>query len=234
MMPSRAKKVERAVAKLPSIPKELVDLFLTGPMTGEAINEAGVAFKKALIEASLNAELSHHLGYDPGAGRPELTTNQRNGSTAKTVLTGEGKLRIETPRDRDGSFEPLLVPKHARRFTGFDDKIVSLYARASGSTLSIPPGTSMTTATTAASVPNERIASPIDSSSVPLPPGCRAQAMIGRAAVAARSATRVSSGPGSRAAGQDAVASSPSMPARRMTPPRAPLRPAHWRRSQTE
>jgi putative transposase len=129
MMPSRAKKVERDVAKLPSVPKELVSLFLTGPMTGEAINEAGAAFKKALIEASLNAELSHHLGYEAGAERPESTINHRNGSTAKTVLTNDGKLRIETPRDRDGSFEPLLVPKHARRFTGFDDKIVALYAR---------------------------------------------------------------------------------------------------------
>jgi DNA-binding transcriptional LysR family regulator len=57
-MPSKAKKVDRDVARLPSIPKELVELFLTGPMTGEAINDAGIAFKKALIEASLNAELS--------------------------------------------------------------------------------------------------------------------------------------------------------------------------------
>jgi putative transposase len=128
-MPSRAKKVARDVAKLPSISKELVSLFLTGPMTGEAINEAGLAFKKALVEASLNAELSHHLGYEAGADRPELVTNQRNGSTAKSVLTGDGKIRIETPRDRDGSFEPLLVPKHARRFTGFDDKVTALYAR---------------------------------------------------------------------------------------------------------
>jgi transposase-like protein len=129
MMPSRAKKVDRDAAKLPSIPKELVSLFLTGPMTGEAINEAGAAFKRALIEASLNAELSHHLGYQPGAEPAEPTSNHRNGSTAKTVLTGDGKLRIETPRDREGSFEPLLVPKHVRRFTGFDDKIVALYAR---------------------------------------------------------------------------------------------------------
>ena len=128
-MPGRAKKLVREVAKLPSIPKELVSLFLTGPMTGEAINEAGLAFKKALVEASLNAELSHHLGYEAGADRPELVTNQRNGSTAKSVLTGDGKIRIETPRDRDGSFEPLLVPKHARRFTGFDDKVTALYAR---------------------------------------------------------------------------------------------------------
>jgi transposase-like protein len=129
MMPSRAKKLDRAVSKQPSIPKELIAQFLTGPMTGEAINAAGIAFKQALIEASLNAELTHHLGYAPGADRPESTTNQRNGVTAKTVLTGDGRVRIETPRDRDGSFEPLLLPKHARRFTAFDDSIVALYAR---------------------------------------------------------------------------------------------------------
>ena len=64
-MLSRAKKVSRDVAKLPSVPKELVAHFLTGPMTGEAIETAGVAFKKALIEAALNAELKHHLGYEP-------------------------------------------------------------------------------------------------------------------------------------------------------------------------
>src|SRR6204780_2457777 len=128
-MPGRAKKLDRAVSKLPSIPKELVAQFLTGPMTGEAINAAGVAVKQALIEAPLNAELTHHLGYAPGADRPACTTNQRNGVTTKTVLTGDGKVRIETPRDRDGSFEPLLLPKHTRRFTAFDDSIVALYAR---------------------------------------------------------------------------------------------------------
>jgi putative transposase len=128
-MPSKADKLERAVAKLPSIPRELVDRFLTGPMTGEAINAAGLAFKQALIEASLSAELSQHLGYLPGAEKPEAVTNHRNGGTSKTVLTGDGKLRIETPRDRDGSFDPVLLPKHARRFTAFDDSIVALYAR---------------------------------------------------------------------------------------------------------
>ena len=56
-MPSRAKKLDRAVAKLPSIPRELVDQFLSGPMSQEAINAAGLAFKQALIEASLSAEL---------------------------------------------------------------------------------------------------------------------------------------------------------------------------------
>src|SRR6201996_618393 len=128
-MPSKAKKLEREVARLPSIPKQLVERFLTGPMTQEAINAAGLAFKQALIEASLNAELSHHLGYRPGEEKPEAATNHRNGGTSKTVLTGDGKLRIETPRDREGSFEPVLLPKHARRFMAFDDSIIALYAR---------------------------------------------------------------------------------------------------------
>ncbi len=55
--------------------------------------------------------------------------NQRNGKGAKTVLTEDSPIRIEVPRDRDGSFQPLLIPKHERRFTGFDDKIVAMYAR---------------------------------------------------------------------------------------------------------
>jgi putative transposase len=128
-MPSRARKLDRAVANLPSIPKELVELFLTGPLTGEAINAARLAFKQGLIEASPNGELSHHLGYAPGAERRAGTSNQGNGFTSNTVLTGDGKLRIGTPRDRDGRFEPLLVPKHARRFTAFDGSIVAPYAR---------------------------------------------------------------------------------------------------------
>jgi len=113
----------------PSVPKELVDHFVSGPMSAEAISAAGVAFKKALIERALGAELSHHLGYAAGVAKPDGADNQRNGSSGKTLLTEDGKLRIEVPRDRAGSFEPLLIPKHQRRFTGFDDKIVAMYAR---------------------------------------------------------------------------------------------------------
>ncbi|WCM95025.1 IS256 family transposase [Acidovorax sp. NCPPB 2350] len=116
-------------AALPPIPKELLDQFVTGPMTGEAVNAASMAFKKALIERALGAELGHHLGYPSGADKPDSSTNQRNGTSGKTVLTEDGPLRIDVPRDRDGSFEPLLIAKHERRFTGFDDKIVALYAR---------------------------------------------------------------------------------------------------------
>lgn len=132
-MPSKTKLKNAAIAAksaaLPKIPKELIDQFVTGPMTGEAVNAASMAFKKALIERAMGAELGHHLGYPAGAVKPDAAGNQRNGTTGKTVLTGEGPLRLEIPRDRDGSFEPILIPKHERRFTGFDDKIIALYAR---------------------------------------------------------------------------------------------------------
>ena len=132
-MPSKTKLKNAAIAArsaaLPKIPNELIDQFVTGPMTGQAVNAASMAFKKALIERAMGAELGHHLGYPAGAAKPDTAANQRNGRSAKTVLTGEGPLRIEVPRDRDGSFEPVLIPKHERRFTGFDEYIIAMYAR---------------------------------------------------------------------------------------------------------
>jgi putative transposase len=132
--PSRTKLKNAAIAEktaaLPKIPKEVLEQIVAeGPMTAEQINATTMALKKALIERALGGELSHHLGYPPGAAKPEEAGNQRNGSSAKTVHTDDGPLRIEVPRDRDGSFEPLLIGKHERRFTGFDDKIVAMYAR---------------------------------------------------------------------------------------------------------
>ncbi len=132
-MPSKTKLKNAAIAArsaaLPSIPKELLDQFVSGPMTGAEVNAASMAFKKALIERALGAELGHHLGYPIGETKPEATSNQRNGTSGKTVMTEDGPLRIDVPRDRDGSFEPLLIGKHERRFTGFDDKIIAMYAR---------------------------------------------------------------------------------------------------------
>jgi transposase-like protein len=123
------RKPKPKLADLPAISPELLEQFGNGPMTAEAINAASLAFKKALIERALGGEMNHHLGYLPGASKPAEVTNQRNGTGAKTVLTEDGPIRIEVPRDRDGSFEPVLIPKHERRFTGFDDKIVAMYAR---------------------------------------------------------------------------------------------------------
>ena len=127
-MPSRTKQKNAEIAArsaaLPKIPKELMDQLVSGPMTGEEVNAATMAFKKALIERVMGAELGHHLGQaDSEVG------NHRNGTSAKTVITGEGPVRVDLPRDRDGSFEPLLIPKHERRFTGFDHKIIAMYAR---------------------------------------------------------------------------------------------------------
>jgi transposase-like protein len=73
--------------------------------------------------------MSHHLGYAAGADKPPSATNHRNGKSGKTVLTEDGPLRIEVPRDREGEFEPKLIGKHERHFTGFDDKIIAMYAR---------------------------------------------------------------------------------------------------------
>jgi len=96
-MPSRTKVKNAAIAArsaaLPSIPKELIDLFVSGPMSGEAVNAASVAFKKALIERAMGAELSHHLGYAAGEAKPDDASNHRNGTSGKTVLTDAGSLR---------------------------------------------------------------------------------------------------------------------------------------------
>ncbi|RMP14586.1 ISPsy18, transposase, partial [Pseudomonas syringae pv. delphinii] len=128
-MPTKKKSASATARELPSISQELIEQFVTGPMSAEAIQDASMAFKKALIERALGAELGHHLGYPQGAERPEESTNQRNGKSSKTVLTDDGPLRLDIPRDRDGSFAPILIPKHERRFTGFDDKIIAMYAR---------------------------------------------------------------------------------------------------------
>jgi putative transposase len=132
--PSRTKlrnaRIAAESAALPKIAKEVLDQIASdGPMSGQQINATMMALKKALIERALRGELAHHLGYAAGATRPDDAANHRNGSSAKTVHTEDGPLRIEVPRDRAGSFEPLLIGKHERRFTGFDDKIVAMYAR---------------------------------------------------------------------------------------------------------
>ncbi len=72
------------------------------------------------------SEMNHHLGYPARAVKPAAVTNQRNCTGAKTVPTEDARIRIEVLRDRNGSFEPLLIPRHEQHFTGFDDKIVTM------------------------------------------------------------------------------------------------------------
>ena len=118
------KKKPPASAPAFDVPQELLEKLIPGPMDAAGVEAVFQRLKKAVIERALGAELGMHLA-DPEGGRG----NHRNGRSGKTVLTDEGTLRIEVPRDRAGSFEPQLIPKHERRFAGFDEKIVSMYAR---------------------------------------------------------------------------------------------------------
>jgi putative transposase len=128
-MPRKTKTAAAERAALPQIPAELLEKLIPGPVTPGQLEDIFQQFKKAFIQQALGAEMSHHLGYAPGQAKPEGANNHRNGKSAKTVLTDTGALAIEVPRDRAGSFEPQLIGKHERRFTGFDDKIIAMYAR---------------------------------------------------------------------------------------------------------
>ena len=116
-------------AALPQISAKLLEELIPGPVTKEQFEDIFQNFKKAFIERALSAEMSHHLGYAPGQSKPQGGSNHRNGTSAKTVITDTGALRIDVPREREGSFEPQLIGKHERRLTGFDDKIIAMYAR---------------------------------------------------------------------------------------------------------
>jgi putative transposase len=129
-MPRPRRKTLMPDAPLTPVPAEILDQFVRqGPLSVEELEAAVRRFKKAIIERALGGELSHHLGYPPGGTKPDDTTNHRNGTGSKTVLTDDGPLRLDVPRDRAGTFEPRLVAKHERRFAGFDEKILALYAR---------------------------------------------------------------------------------------------------------
>ena len=131
-MPTKKRTVAaQAAARGPlrEMPAELIEQLVQGPMTPGEVQELFLSFQKAVVERAMNVEMSHHLGYKPGEDKPAGQANERNGASGKTVLTDSGAMRIAVPRDRAGSFEPILIPKHERRFTGFDDKIVAMYAR---------------------------------------------------------------------------------------------------------
>ena len=126
----RSKKVPKTAEVLAPVPDAILNQFAPeGMLTAADVEAATRRFKKALLERALGAELGHHLAQEADGAAPEAPANHRNGSSAKTVLTDDGALPLAIPRDRHGTFAPVLIPTHQRRFTGFDDKILALYAR---------------------------------------------------------------------------------------------------------
>jgi putative transposase len=125
-MPRKTKETKDLAPVLP-VSKELLDQLVTGPMTPAQFETMFRGLKKAVLERALGAELTHHLGTEKT--QAPATRNHRNGTTPKTVITDDGAVRLEVPRDRTGTFEPQLIGKHERRFEGFDDKIIAMYAR---------------------------------------------------------------------------------------------------------
>lgn len=114
------------------VPEELLSGLLANYKKPEdLIGENGLLkqLTKLLVEKALDVELTEHLGHDRHESVANASGNTRNGKSKKTLKGEFGELPIEVPRDRHGSFEPQLIPKHQTRWTGFDDKIISLYAR---------------------------------------------------------------------------------------------------------
>jgi putative transposase len=114
------------------LPDEVVDELLAGARTEEEIVGPGGLLSqltKRLVERAMEVELTDYLGYEPHQEPPGGAGNIRNGSTPKTLSTEHGPVKIRTPRDRNGSFEPKIVRKRQRRFEGFDEKILALYSR---------------------------------------------------------------------------------------------------------
>jgi len=115
--------------KTPEFDPAAVDALLGARTTMAELDELFRQMKKTLMEKVLSGELTHHLGYERGGSKPDGQENHRNGTTPKTVLTEDGAIGLAIPRDRAGTFEPRLIPKHARRLPRFDDNVLSLYAR---------------------------------------------------------------------------------------------------------
>lgn len=110
----------------------MLDELLAGARTEEEITGPGgllAQLTRRLVERAMEVELADHLGYESHQEPPGGAGNTRNGSMGKTLLTEHGPVRIETPRDRAGTFEPQIVRKRQRRFEGFDEKILALYSR---------------------------------------------------------------------------------------------------------
>lgn len=127
-----ARRHRRSDSIVDQLPDAVIDELLAGARTEEELVGPGgvlAQLTKRLVERAMQAELTEHLGYEPHQEPPGGVGNTRNGSMPKRLATDHGRVEINTPRDRNASFEPQIVRKGQRRFHGFDDKIIALYSR---------------------------------------------------------------------------------------------------------
>ena len=108
---------------------EALDIISSNNDLSDMLKEGGLLrqLTKGLLERALQAELNEHLGYDKY--QRSKNNNTRNGATKKNLITDDGILEIEVPRDRESEFEPAIIPKRSTRVAGLNDKIISLYAK---------------------------------------------------------------------------------------------------------
>ena len=124
--------LKKSASKTIDINTQIVEELLSKSEPSELFGKDGIfnQLKKQIVERVLEKELDHELGYSKHSKVPKSDTNRRNGSYDKSIIDDQGhRLSIEVPRDRDGDYEPQLIPKGVRRFSGFDEKIISLYGR---------------------------------------------------------------------------------------------------------
>ena len=133
-MSKKAKRIDQEIDSINQInlTNKIVEELLSKADPKELFGRDGLfqKLKKQIVERVLASELEHDLGYSKHSKAPKMDNNRRNGSYEKTIIDENGnQLTVEVPRDREGEFTPQLLPKGVRRFNGFDDKVISLYAR---------------------------------------------------------------------------------------------------------
>ena len=119
-------RIKRDLKKV-ALAQAIIDAY--NPETVEDMNDALKDLFGPLFESMLQGEMNNHLGYDSNNKCPKETTNRRNGYTKKTLKTSQGEIEIESPRDRDGSFEPVIVPKRKKDVSAIEDKVLAMYAK---------------------------------------------------------------------------------------------------------
>ena len=126
----------QAAVNMPAIVPDMSDLAeqLVAAAAGQGIDLTGengllTALTRQVLQSALEVEMAHHLGYDKHDPAGRNGQNSRNGSTPKTVTTEIGKVTLDVPRDRENTYEPQIVRKHQRRLAGFDEAVISLYAK---------------------------------------------------------------------------------------------------------